>query len=173
MGVGAREALALEPLELGEGAVELGGDGSLVAEKGLEVVAGGDRSGALDIGVDAALDVLGWDGTLFLMATEEIGIAADDATETPVVHSDLLDQELFNGTDRLDVVDECGEMSGEFVGVFGGSDDLTGEDAVFKGVLGGGLLAGGSAGTGGELGIAAIGGDLGGGGHVEILSVCG
>ena len=81
---------------------------------------------------------------------------------------EALDEDLVGDAFGLEVVEDG---LAEFVvvgGAFAGEDDGFGGEAVFEGVESGFGFAFGGAGSGGFLGIAAVGRDLACGGHVWV-----
>lgn len=160
-------AQALEAFEAGEGAVELALDGGFVAHEGVDPGLVGQGG----VFVEGPVVFSGpFDG-----AGDMLDLGAEGAAEPPVGDGNFLDEEVFEGADGMEVVDETGkevlEILAGFVDVFALDDDTPGQEAVFEGVEFGAGLALGGAGAGGVLGVAPVGIDLSRGSHRSPLSV--
>ena len=89
-----------------------------------------------------------------------------EATETQVGQTDLVNEDLLDLVFGSEGVVETGEHLSEG-GFFGWTD--AGEEAVFGGVLGGGLFTLFGTWTGGELGVEAVGVDASLASHRDLL----
>jgi hypothetical protein len=76
-----------------------------------------------------------------------------------------LEEAGFEGAGGLEAVEEGVEQFVEHLIVFEGEDGVLGSEAVFEGIEATGGLALGGFGTGAELGVTAVGGNLFLGGH--------
>ena len=140
-------------LEGEEGAVE-GAAGGIDAP--LELAEG---AGAL--GTDLAEGKVGV-GFVEVLVGEipELGFGGAEAAEGPLAGDEFIDEEAGFGGGRVVVAVIFGGEGFEIGAVFGGEDLGFGVDAGFEGVEGGGGFAGGGDGSGGLLGVAAVGVDL-------------
>jgi hypothetical protein len=93
--------------------------------------------------------------------SEHAGMKALGAEEGLLGERDALDGEEFLGVDGLIGGDGVFAEAGDFVDLFEADDgEGGGGESVFAGVLGGAGLALRGAGSGGEGGVGAIGGEL-------------
>lgn len=110
----------------------------------------------------------------FLIAEGQI-VCHSDVLETlgalaePVVLRHILDQDGFGGGGGLVLGAEGVEELVEFMLIFGRQDVKGAGEAMAQIVFAGCGFSGVSGGTGGELGVLAIGGNLGSGGHRVLL----
>lgn len=151
-------------VEDGDEVLEAEGEGGEVAE--FARFDGG--GGVLDDGEEGAQAcVLG--GVMVVFGGFEgvgdgAGFGVVDATETPGAGGDAGDEVFLDGSNGGEVAVEIREEGGEVVLGLGmgaeGEDDSGGVEPGGEGVAGGDDLAGGSARTSGELGVAAVGGEL-------------
>jgi hypothetical protein len=92
---------------------------------------------------------------------EEVGLGLGIAAELPGEQRDALDEEIFEGVERVEGLAEVVEEAGVVV-AFGGGDEgggvEAGAQAVYEGVLGGAGFAARGSGAGGSEGIGAVGG---------------
>ena len=94
----------------------------------------------------------------FELALREDGAFEDARAAKPPGGDDhLVDQKGFDGIDGGETVAEGCRVGFKFVGAFGGDEDLRGGEAVREGVGAGAGFAVRGAGSGAELGVAAIG----------------
>lgn len=157
----------MEAFEAGQGTVELALDGGFVADE------------PVDPGLVGQGGVFVEGPVVFAGPINNVGdvldLGTEGAAEPPVGDGYFLDEEVFEGADGMEVVDEAGEEVVEilagFVDVFALDDDAPGQEAVFEGVEFGAGFALGGAGAGGVPGIAAVGIDLSLGSHRSPLSV--
>ena len=87
------------------------------------------------------------------------------AGKAPGGHDHLLDEEGFDGIERLEMVQVGIEEFVELALVLARDDCVPGGESMFEGIEAGGGLALGGFGTGAVLGVPAIGFDLQFGGH--------
>jgi hypothetical protein len=90
----------------------------------------------------------------------EAGFDYGAAAQTPGSANDFSGEELFHGADGTEVLPEGIIEVLIFLGFVGLDAVQLGEEAEGDGVFGGAGFAFGGAGSGGGLGIDAIGGDL-------------
>jgi hypothetical protein len=161
-------AVGLEALQLMEGAVE----GALGT--GLVATEGGEGIGvpAEDVGQFLGLVVV-VEAVLFAVLQveeaefEEAGFDAAEADELPLGHDDLVDEGGFEGAVGLELFEEG---DAEFVEIrfdFANDDGVFGGEAMLEGIEANGGLAFGGFGAGAQLGVAAIGGELFAGSHLN------
>ena len=143
-------------------------DAAVEAGEGVEGVLIGvaERGAVLDLGVEKFFA-----GEIFVEALDlvvpELGFDAAEAALDPFGGDEGVDERELDGAGGAVVVVKCGGEGFEFGGIFAGDDVGPGVDAGFEGVERGAGLAFGRGGAGGFLGVAAIGVDLGFGGHVS------
>lgn len=139
------------------------------------VGAGGGIDAALEVGEGAVdggvgdgegMGVVAWDAAQVMIP--DMSFDVGKAFEERGVVGDGGDEELLVGGSGLEAAEEGAFEGSEGVGVFAGDGAGFGEDAVLEGVEVDGGFAGGGAGSGGFAGVATIGVDLFGGGHLVI-----
>lgn len=136
-------------------------------------VAHGDGEAAVGVAVGEGIGVgagLGGVAEAFGVVGEVEGDepAAFDEAEAlgePLLADEVLDEEGLGGALGGEVSEDGGFEGVEFGLGFEGEDDGFGGEAVLERVELDGVFAGGGAGTGGSLGVAAVGGALFWGGH--------
>jgi hypothetical protein len=118
--------------------------------------------------LDGGIDEIGV-GKILVEALDlvipELGFNAAEAALDPLGGDEGVDEWELDGVGGAEVEHECGGEGFEFGGIFAGDDVGPGVDPGFESVERGGGFAFGGGGAGGFLGVAAIGVDLGFGGH--------
>jgi hypothetical protein len=87
------------------------------------------------------------------------------ALDAPEAGDDLVAEAVFDGVFGVEVVEESRAEGVELFGVLGGDEKVAAGETVLEGVAAGAGLALAGAGSGGLLGVAAIGFDLTFGAH--------
>ena len=88
---------------------------------------------------------------------EQAGFKGAEAGEAPGGHDDLLDQEVFDGADGLELVQEGLKGLIEEFGVLEVENGVLGGEAMFEGIEAGSGFALGGFGAGAALGVGAVG----------------
>ena len=99
------------------------------------------------------------------LCSEHRGLDGPAAALFPVVLGQIADQDLLVQIRGVEGIDEALVEDVELDGIFAGEDGVAAGQAMLERVLRGSMLAGFGGGSGAELGILTVGGDLGGGGH--------
>lgn len=173
---------AAEGAELFAGGAEAAFDALLVEGQAVENFCAGE---VVDGGVaeEDAFDFLR--GFEFLGAKGVVGVFRDAfdqgvedvfvdglrLSEPPGEVGDAIDDGRLERSDGVHVVDECAAEVFEVCALVGSDEETPGEQAVFEGVFGDSVFAGGGFGAGGLLGVGAVGVDLGLGGHGVLLGI--
>jgi hypothetical protein len=98
---------------------------------------------------------------------EEAGFDTAEAGELPLGHDDLVDEGGFEGAVGLELFEEGGAEFVEIRFDFANDDRAFGGEAMLEGIEADGGLACGGFGAGAQLGVAAIGGALSAGSHLN------
>jgi len=134
------------PLNAGKG-IESGMES--VAEGGIVLDGGIEEIGVGEIFVEA-----------FDLVIPELGFDAAEAALDPFGGDEGVDEGELDWVGGVEVEHECGGEGFEFGGILAGDDMGPGVDSGFEGIERGGGFAFGRGGTGGFLGVEAIGVDL-------------
>jgi len=166
---GDRGAGGPEALKLTVGAVEGALDAGFVAgQEGKRVGAAGvaeEDEGHAVVGDEVA--VLRVDVSAVIDQAECVGadFHGAGAGKAPGGHDHLMDEEGFDGIERLEMVQVGIEEFVELAFVLARDDSVLGGESMFEGIEADGGLALGGFGAGAALGVPAIGFDLQFGGH--------
>jgi hypothetical protein len=169
----------LEALQIAEGAVEIALEagfveaeavqGLLVGEVGLGDAAVLARVPDIPklVFVIAVLLMELFMGGFGFFALEQVGFDGGEAAEAEVGEGHAFDEQFFDGGLRIEVAGEVGVNGGEEVGGFV-VQEAGGGESVDEVVAAGASLSLGRARARGAKGVAAVGGNLGVGGHKAI-----